>query len=404
MLRPILHRILAVCAALVTGAAQIPAPPVRAADTAVPELKIASCSVTAQTLAEDPIVSVELSVSGAEAGFAADSFGIVYDSALVFHSITPKSTGMPHTVVPNPEKNLIWLTGADLHETAGSEVLYTLEFQVEGASEGDAFPIEFLWTGQDQSKAFFYTEDLADITQSVEAAAVSGGIYVPDPDAIALDSTELQLNPGEQHTLHLLHASSGTATWFSSNPEIVSVESGVLTANSPGAATIRVFADNKLLQCGVTVTSEYYYTMGEEDTIYITQPDQVVILQFPSAAGNVAWYSSNRSIVTVENGVLTAADNGIASVIADSGGTAYMITVVVEFADDLICGDANGDGVVDIMDVICINKDQLGSYRIPDNRRRAADAWQDGNVTFMDAVCVLKHLVDLIPELPYIPS
>ncbi|MBQ8928090.1 MAG: Ig-like domain-containing protein [Oscillospiraceae bacterium] len=405
MLRPKLQRLLGTAAALVIGITGLPAMPAAAEDPQVPELRISSYSVSAETLMEDPIVSVDLSIAGSDAGVAADSFGIVYDSALVFNSITPIGTvGAQHTAVPNPDENIIWLTGAEFTGAAKSEVLYRLEFQLEGAQEGERFPVEFLWTGLDDSAGFFYSSDCTDITQAVKAAAVDGGIIVPDPNAIALDYTELQLNPGQQQTLQVLNASSDTATWFSSNPEIVSVDSGVLTAVSPGAATVRVFVDNKLLQCNVTVTSEYYYTMGAVDTVHITSRDQVVILKFPGNPKSVSWFSSNLNIVTVEGGVLSGVDSGIASVFADGGDAAYMVTVIVEYADDILYGDANGDGQVDIIDVICINKDQLGSYRIPDSRRRAADAWMDGSITFMDAVCVMKHLVDLIPELPYDPN
>ncbi|MBQ8927350.1 MAG: glycoside hydrolase [Oscillospiraceae bacterium] len=62
-------------------------------------------------------------------------------------------------------------------------------------------------------------------------------------------------------------------------------------------------------------------------------------------------------------------------------------------------GDADCDGDTDILDVIAVNKDQLGSAALTPEGVTNADVDRSGDVTFTDAVNILRSLVDLV-ELP----
>ena len=59
-------------------------------------------------------------------------------------------------------------------------------------------------------------------------------------------------------------------------------------------------------------------------------------------------------------------------------------------------GDADEDDDTDIMDVILVNKDQLGSARIEGTGRLNADVNQNGQLEFTDSVLILQSLVDLV--------
>ncbi|MBQ8927054.1 MAG: carbohydrate-binding protein [Oscillospiraceae bacterium] len=59
-------------------------------------------------------------------------------------------------------------------------------------------------------------------------------------------------------------------------------------------------------------------------------------------------------------------------------------------------GDSEGDGDVDIIDVIAVNKDQLGSLVLTAQGRANADVNQNGTLEFADAVLIMKSLVDLV--------
>ena len=62
-------------------------------------------------------------------------------------------------------------------------------------------------------------------------------------------------------------------------------------------------------------------------------------------------------------------------------------------------GDLTGDHLVDIMDVICINKALLGGIALTPEQNAAADVDGDGDVTTTDALTILKAVVKLIPDL-----
>ena len=59
-------------------------------------------------------------------------------------------------------------------------------------------------------------------------------------------------------------------------------------------------------------------------------------------------------------------------------------------------GDADNDGDCDIMDVIAVNKDQLGSLTLTDQGKANADVDESGGLSFADAVNIMKSLVDLV--------
>ncbi|MBQ8928623.1 MAG: DUF5620 domain-containing protein [Oscillospiraceae bacterium] len=59
-------------------------------------------------------------------------------------------------------------------------------------------------------------------------------------------------------------------------------------------------------------------------------------------------------------------------------------------------GDADVDGDCDIIDVICVNKDQLGSFTLTAQGVVNADVDQNNVMTFSDGVNILKSLVDLV--------
>ena len=64
------------------------------------------------------------------------------------------------------------------------------------------------------------------------------------------------------------------------------------------------------------------------------------------------------------------------------------------------CGDVNGDGTVDIMDVIALNKFLLGSSTLDTTAKTRADADRNGELDSTDSLNILKYVVEIISELP----
>jgi endoglucanase len=67
-------------------------------------------------------------------------------------------------------------------------------------------------------------------------------------------------------------------------------------------------------------------------------------------------------------------------------------------------GDVNADGIIDVGDVILLNKSIVQSATLTDLQKANADAYKDGVIDSNDALTILRHLVMSIESLPYIPE
>ena len=63
-------------------------------------------------------------------------------------------------------------------------------------------------------------------------------------------------------------------------------------------------------------------------------------------------------------------------------------------------GDVNGDGAVDIMDVIALNKFLLGSASLEEDAKARADVDCNTEIDSTDSLNILKYIVELIEALP----
>ncbi len=67
---------------------------------------------------------------------------------------------------------------------------------------------------------------------------------------------------------------------------------------------------------------------------------------------------------------------------------------------DEICGDANEDGEIDVLDIIVLNKNLLGGGALSEQGKRNADVDGDGVATANDSLNMMKFIVKLIDRLP----
>lgn len=79
-------------------------------------------------------------------------------------------------------------------------------------------------------------------------------------ESVELDKTELELTEGGSATLVATvkpdNATDKTVTWTSSDPEVATVDGGVVTAVKGGTATITASAGDKTATCAVTVKAD----------------------------------------------------------------------------------------------------------------------------------------------------
>jgi Leucine-rich repeat (LRR) protein len=103
---------------------------------------------------------------------------------------------------------------------------------------------------------------------------------------LTINKTTLILTEGDSETLETTvipgNATDKTVTWTSSNPEVASVDNGVVTALTEGTATIVAFTttSGKMATCEVTVKPQFqsieFTFTGNEIAFYVTAKSFVV--------------------------------------------------------------------------------------------------------------------------------
>jgi uncharacterized protein YjdB len=153
-------------------------------------------------------------------------------------------------------------------------------------------------------------------------------------ESVSLNASEITLRPGDSYTLtaEVTPPSSLTETeWVSSDSSVAGCENGIVTALSPGQATITVSINGMTAACEVAVVgtepvsltlSETELTLNTGDTYTltaVTSPDDM-------PENLLFWESGNENIVSCDNGMLTAHE----------AGTTY-ITVRVSNGPEAVC-------------------------------------------------------------------
>jgi uncharacterized protein YjdB len=178
---------------------------------------------------------------------------------------------------------------------------------------------------------------------SPKAGSVASIVVTPD---------SLGLSIGASNTLHAVAQDAQSKTvggttffWSTSDANVVSVsQSGEITALQAGTAQIGASTDGKTGFARVTVGAALVHSVTvtpARDTIFATAPSNTVMLVATSfdadgheLAGRPVTWSTNSSLVSVTNGLVTATDAaaGSATVTAtssDPGSPSGSATIVV---------------------------------------------------------------------------
>lgn len=150
---------------------------------------------------------------------------------------------------------------------------------------------------------------------AVELEKAVSTFKIIDPE-VKLNKTSVTLGVGESYTLKA--SGQSPYKWATSNKSIATVSGGKVTAKKSGSATVTVTAANgKKTTCKVTVKAapksiklnkaSITLGVGEAYTLKSTLPS--------GTASNVkSWSTSNKGIVTVSGGKITAKKAGTATV------------------------------------------------------------------------------------------
>ena len=172
-------------------------------------------------------------------------------------------------------------------------------------------------------------EKTATCAITVEATPVTG---------VTLDKTSASLRAGQTVTLTATvnpsDATDKTLTWSTSDATVATVSNGVVTAKKVGTATVTAKAGDKTATCKVTVVATPVTSVTLDKTSASLKAGETVTLTAtvnPSDATDkaVTWSTSDASIATVNNGVVTAKKVGTATVTAKAGDKTATCTVTV---------------------------------------------------------------------------
>jgi len=157
---------------------------------------------------------------------------------------------------------------------------------------------------------------------------------------VTLSSQSLTLNTGNTSTLTATvspsNATNKNVTWSTSNSSVATVSSsGVVTAVGKGTANITVTtADGGYTAtCSVTVNQPVTGVSLNVQSLALNTGDTSTLTATvsPSNANNknVTWSTSNSSVATVSNGVVTAVADGIATITVTTVDGGYTATCQV---------------------------------------------------------------------------
>ena len=178
---------------------------------------------------------------------------------------------------------------------------------------------------------------------------------------ISLDKVSAQLTEGETVTLTATvspdNATDKTVTWTSSDETVATVKDGVVTAIAAGKATITAKAGNYIAACGVTVNAKIIHVTNislDKVSAELTEGETVTLTATVSPDNatdkTVTWTSSDETVATVKDGVVTAIAAGKATITAKVGNYIATCGVTVkaeEIAISSIVLDKNEIEVTD---------------------------------------------------------
>lgn len=200
---------------------------------------------------------------------------------------------------------------------------------------------------QGNRNPFIDNEDYAD-------AIWGDGQISSDTTSVKLNKTTLSLRVGTKETLIARTNGEGSLTWTTSNPNIVSVSGGVVTAVGEGTATVTAKYGTASATCKITVSNDIIL---DKTQVSLKVGESVKITA--DATGAVEWSSTDKTIATVSDGTITAIAKGKTTITAKCGNSAVSVAVTV-------VDDAGGDADRSDTNMVTINigafKSLSGSY------------------------------------------
>lgn len=190
------------------------------------------------------------------------------------------------------------------------------------------------------SRSATVTIKCGDVIKSFTVSQDGAKPTIIEVESITLDKTEIVLTEGDEFTLTATvkpdNATDKAVSWASSNNAVASVQDGKVTAIAEGSATITAKAGDKTTTCAVTVNKQYIVVESvtlSETELSLTKGATATLTATvsPSDATNpaVSWSSSDESVASVKDGVVTAIKSGTATITATAENATASCAVTV---------------------------------------------------------------------------
>lgn len=212
----------------------------------------------------------------------------------------------------------------------GNEFKYTTEVGSAGNISVDSngnFKCGERFLAKNSSYYRFYTS----LSSYVGFYAYKKGSGGGSVDYITLDKSEAELGIGNTLTVNVVDH-SGEVTWSSNDESVATVDNGVITAVAQGSTKIVATCGSATAEVNVLVKGEPgpvtdYVTLDK--TELQIKPGETGTINVTSSSGTVTWETSDASIATVENGVVTGVALGNATITARCGDASATVNVIV---------------------------------------------------------------------------
>lgn len=279
---------------------------------------------------------------------ASVSNGIVYGKKIGTTVVTAKYNGYRATVrVTVDRAQTLEATKTEVSVKKGKKINVSLKFA------GSSLPgSKATWKTADKTVA---TVDDGDIKGVGEGSTVITASYKDQEVEIHVDVegggnsdgkleadvTKLKLEKGDKETIKLTYdddkLSGSKATWKTSKSSVATVnDDGVVTAKSKGTATITAKYKGYEVEIEVYVDTDSSGKLeadetsislkkGDKDTIQLRYDDDKL------SGSKATWKTSNSSVATVDDGVVTAKGQGTATITASYKGDKVEIRVKVDY-------------------------------------------------------------------------
>lgn len=161
---------------------------------------------------------------------------------------------------------------------------------------------------------------------------LSLGLFVACENTPTLDLSAKTVSLEVGATQSLTAIGADAITWSSSDESVVSVKDGVLTAVKAGTATITATAGSLSATCTVTVTAPAVTVTISSTAETLAVNGTVTLTASASDSTAIEWSTSDETIATVADGLVTGIAAGTATITAKAGTASATCLITVSAA------------------------------------------------------------------------